>query len=54
MALTGETEVQIHKPVTVPLCPPPNSHLLNWDQTRASSVKFRRQTAWAVWKTNSS
>jgi len=49
----GETEVLGEKPVTVPLCPPPNSHVLNWDQDRVSALKGRRQSAWPLSKTNS-
>jgi hypothetical protein len=36
------------EPVPVPLCPPQIPHELTWDRTRASAVRGRRLTAWAM------
>jgi hypothetical protein len=44
----GKTEVLGVKPVPVPLCPPQIRRGLARDRTRASAVKDRRQTAWAM------
>jgi hypothetical protein len=45
----GKTEVLGgEKPVPVPLCPPKIPHGLTQDRTRASAVRFRRLTAWAM------
>jgi hypothetical protein len=44
----GKTEVLGEKPVLLPLCPPQISHGLTWDRTRASAVRGRRLTAWAM------
>jgi hypothetical protein len=44
----GKTEVLGEKPVPVPLCPPQIPHGLTLDRNRASSVRVRRLTAWAM------
>jgi hypothetical protein len=44
----GKTEVLGKKPVPVPLCPPQIPHGLTRDWTRASAVRGRRLTAWAM------
>jgi hypothetical protein len=44
----GKTEVLGEKPVPVPLCPPQIPHGLTRDRTRASAVRGRRLTAWAM------
>jgi hypothetical protein len=44
----GKTEVLGENPVPVPLCPPQIPHGLNRDRTRASVVRGRRLTAWAM------
>jgi hypothetical protein len=44
----GKTEVLEEKPAPVPLCPPQITHGLTGDQTRASAVRGRRLTAWAI------
>jgi hypothetical protein len=44
----GKTEVLGEKPVPVPLSPPQIPHGLTRDRTRASAVRGRRLTAWAV------
>jgi hypothetical protein len=36
------------KPVPMPLCPPQIPHGLTRDRTRASAVRGRQQTAWAM------
>jgi hypothetical protein len=36
------------EPVSVPLCPPQIKHGLTWDRTRASAVRGRWLTAWAM------
>jgi hypothetical protein len=48
MKLTGENRQLGEKPVPVPLCPPQTPHALTRDRTRASAVKSRRLTAWAM------
>jgi BMFP domain-containing protein YqiC len=48
MKLTGENRQLGEKPVPVPLCPPQISYGLTWDRTRASVVRGRRLTAWAM------
>jgi hypothetical protein len=42
----GKTEVLGEKIVPVPLCLTQIPHGLNWDRTRASTVRGRRLTAW--------
>jgi hypothetical protein len=44
----GKTEELGNKPVPVPLCPLQIPHGLNRARTRASAVKGRRLTAWAM------
>jgi hypothetical protein len=44
----GETEVLGEKPVPVPLCQPQIPMDWSRDQTRASAVRGRRLTAWAM------
>jgi hypothetical protein len=44
----GKTEVLGEKPVLVPLCPTQIPHGLTRDRTRASAVRGRRLTAWAM------
>jgi hypothetical protein len=44
----GKTEVLGEKPVPVPFQPPQIPHGLTWDPTRASEVRGRRLTAWAM------
>jgi hypothetical protein len=44
----GKTEVLWEKPVPVPLCPPQILHGPTRDRTRASVVRGRRLTAWAM------
>jgi hypothetical protein len=44
----GKTEVLREKPVPVPLFPPQIKHGLTRDQTRASAVRGRQLTAWAM------
>jgi hypothetical protein len=44
----GKTEVLGEKPVPVPLCPPQFPHGLTRHRTRASAVRGRRLTAWAM------
>jgi hypothetical protein len=44
----GNTEVLGEKPVPVTHCPPQNSHKQTRDRTRASAVRSRRLTAWAM------
>jgi hypothetical protein len=46
--LTGKTEVFRKKPVPVPFCPPQIPHGLTRGRTRASAVRGRRLTAWAM------
>jgi hypothetical protein len=46
--LTGETEELREKPVPVPLCPPQISHGLTQARTRASAVRGRWLTTWAM------
>jgi hypothetical protein len=41
-------DVERGKPVPVPLCPPQIRYGLPWERTRASAVRSRRITAWAV------
>jgi hypothetical protein len=48
----GKTEVLGEKPVPVPLCPPQIPHGLIRDRTRASAVRGRRLTAWAMARPN--
>jgi hypothetical protein len=48
MKLTGENRQLGEKSVPVPLCPPQISHGLTRDRTRASAVRGRRLTAWAM------
>jgi hypothetical protein len=48
MILAGETEELGEKPVPVPLCPPQIPHGLTWARTRASAVRSRRLTTWAM------
>ena len=50
----GKTEVLGQKPVPVPLYPPQIPHGLTQDRNRASTVRRRRLTAWAVARPNSS
>jgi hypothetical protein len=47
----GKTEGLGEKPVPVPLCPPQIPHGLTWLRNRASSVRSRRLTAWAISRT---
>ena len=44
----GKPEVLGENPVPVPLCPPQIPHGLTRDRTRASAVRGRRLTAWAM------
>jgi hypothetical protein len=44
----GKTELLVEKPVPVPLCPSQIPHGLTRDRTRASVVRGRRLTAWAM------
>jgi hypothetical protein len=44
----GKTEVLGENPVPVPLCQPQIPHGLTRDRTRASAVRDRRLTAWAM------
>jgi hypothetical protein len=44
----GKPKYSGEKPVPVPLCPPQIPHGLTWDRTRASAVRGRRLTAWAM------
>jgi hypothetical protein len=44
----GKTEELGEKPVPVPLCPPQIPHGLTWARTRASAVRGRRLTTWAM------
>jgi hypothetical protein len=44
----GKTEIFERKPVPVPLCPPQIPHGLTRNRTRASAVRGRRLTAWAM------
>jgi hypothetical protein len=44
----GKTEVLGEKPVPVTLCPPQIPHVPTNDRTRASAVRGRRLTAWAI------
>ena len=44
----GKTEVLGEKPVPVTICPPQIAHGLIRDRTRASAVRGRRLTAWAM------
>jgi hypothetical protein len=46
--LTGKTEELGDKPVPVPLYPPQIPHGLTWARTRASAVRSRRLTTWAM------
>jgi hypothetical protein len=48
MKSTGENRQLGEKPVPVPLCPPQTPHGLARDRTRASTVRGRRLTAWAM------
>jgi hypothetical protein len=48
MKLTGENRQRGEKPVPVPRCPPQTPHELTRDRTRASAVRGRRLTAWAM------
>jgi hypothetical protein len=48
MKLTEETQVLGEKPVPVPLCPPQIPHGTTRDWTRASAVRGRWLTAWAM------
>jgi hypothetical protein len=43
-----KTEVLAEKTVPVPLCPPQIPHRLTRNRTRASAVRGRRLTAWAM------
>jgi hypothetical protein len=53
MELTGKNRSIGEKPVPGPLCPPQIPHGLAWDRTRASAVRGRRLTAWAMARTKS-
>jgi hypothetical protein len=44
----GKTEVLGENPVPVPFCPPQIPHGLTQDRNRASAVRGRRLTAWAI------
>jgi hypothetical protein len=44
----GKTEELGEKPVPVPLCPPQIPHGLTRERTRASAVRGRRLTTWAM------
>jgi hypothetical protein len=44
----GKTEELWEKPVPVPLCPPHIPHRLTRARTRASAVRDRRLTTWAM------
>jgi hypothetical protein len=44
----GKPKYSGEKPVPVPFCPPQNPHGLTRDRTRASAVRGRRLTAWAM------
>jgi hypothetical protein len=44
----GKTAVLREKPVPVPLCPPQIPYGLTRERTRASAVRGRRLTAWAM------
>ena len=46
--LTGRTEVQAEKPVTVPLCSTQISDGLDWILARASAARGRQLTACAA------
>jgi hypothetical protein len=48
MKLTGRNRQLGENPVPVPLCPPQIPHGLTRDRTRASAVRGRRLTAWAM------
>ena len=41
----GKTEEHGEKIVHLPLCPPKKPHVLNWDRTRACTVRGREMTA---------
>jgi hypothetical protein len=49
--LTGETEELGEKPVPVPPCPPQIRHGMTRARTRASAVRGRRLTTWAMART---
>jgi len=44
----GKTEELVDKPVPVPFCPPQIPHGLTRSRTRASAVRGRRLTTWAM------
>jgi hypothetical protein len=48
----GKTEELGEKPVPVPLCPRQIPHALTRDRTRASALRGRRLTAWAMARPN--
>jgi hypothetical protein len=48
--LQGKTEELGEIPVSVPLCPPQIPHGLTWVQTKASRVRGRSLTTWAMIK----
>jgi hypothetical protein len=48
MMLTGKTEELLENPVPVPLCLPQIPHGVTRARTRASAVRGRRLTAWAI------
>jgi hypothetical protein len=48
MILTGDNRITRRKPVPVQICPPHIPHGLTHGRSRASAVKGRRLTAWAM------
>jgi hypothetical protein len=48
MILTGEIEELGEEPTLVPLCPPQIPHGVTLARTRASALRGRRLSAWAV------
>jgi hypothetical protein len=46
--IDGKTKEFREKPVPVPLCPPQILHRLTWAWTRASAMRGRRLTTWAM------
>ena len=52
MILTRQMDVLGDTPVSLPLRAPQISHRLTWNRTRASAVRGRRLTAWAMPNSN--